>query len=431
MGKKSFFISIIIIVLLAASKYNNIFSFEGKTESNLFEPNNIILTGSLPIYVQDNIYFSVERGSSFFGKNCRSFTIQDYSNITNPGAIGEYQLNSNCESFHSFYLNDSLLYLLLEFTEPIYSTGFEIVDISNITSPEFKGNFITNDSYIWWHDPRENGHEILQFKEDYVFLCNGPKRDYMKWIRIIDCSNLTAPKEIGKYESTSDRILSFLTFEEVMYVLTFDGFIDIVNITDVSNPNLISSFEVGDYWTIEHHNNYLFLYKSFENTDRIYNVVNRTNPQYVSDFLNDTQLFISDLVFIENQTFVVSGDFVGLYDFTNIYDITLINSHNFTELLSGANEGMGQFFWGIIDNNRLYLSRISDDEGLTIFIVDFSDINNFDIYTPYFDPNTRTTELFSIDLIAAILIFTNCFAISLLVKKLTTKKRYQIKLEEK
>ncbi|MBN1330380.1 MAG: hypothetical protein JXA54_12975 [Candidatus Heimdallarchaeota archaeon] len=100
-------------------------------------------------------------------------------------------MNSSSNTYHSFYLNGSLLYTLLEFGEPNYSSGFEIVDVTTSTSPIYKSTFIADDSYSWWYDSRESGHEIIQFKDDYVFFCNGNASNYMQWMRIIDRSYIS------------------------------------------------------------------------------------------------------------------------------------------------------------------------------------------------------------------------------------------------
>ncbi|MBN1330379.1 MAG: hypothetical protein JXA54_12970 [Candidatus Heimdallarchaeota archaeon] len=62
-----------------------------------------------------------------------------------------------------------------------------------------------------------------------------------------------------------------------MYVQTYAGFLDIVNITDITNTTLISSLDVGSYWTIEQYDDYLFIYGNNEgSTGIIYDITNKT-----------------------------------------------------------------------------------------------------------------------------------------------------------
>ena len=425
-GNNLFLVSIIIVALTISNYYSKAAVYREDTSRGDFNDiNNIIPQGSTYIYAKDNIFVEAAGLSAYHGMNCKQFTIIDYNNIANPKEIGGYYLNSSGETFHGFYLNDSLLYLYLDTGILQNSLGFEIVDISNETNPVFKGNFTVNDSYIWWRDPRWLGTDKLQFKDNCVLLHAGPSNDANRWIRFIDCTNLSSPEEIGKFESSHGNIESFTLLEEVMYASTFFGYLDIVNITDKTSPSLISSIYLGGgdcYNRIELNNNYLFIYAGYELPSMIYDVSNCTNPQFISDFSSTFENDFSDLVFKENLLFGIQNNYICLYDITDINEITLINEYNFTEQFSNYGEIYGHFFWGQIDNNRLYLSRVSDNELLTVFIVDFTDIHNFSIYSRY-DLSTLTPNSASVGFIATNAIISNCLVFLVLINKSVKEKR--------
>jgi hypothetical protein len=414
MGKNALIILLLLSLFMTAWVINPT-DASLKDDHGSIKPANIIQIGSLHFTVKDNNLIEQHLHSSFFNRRDDIVQFYNYSNITNPDCFAGYLIQSS-DNIRSFYLNDSLLYILLDYDEPHYSTGFEIVDISNISDPIYQGHFIANDSYGWWHDPRENGHEILKFQDNYVFLANGPKSDYMKWIRIIDCSNLTAPVEVGRYEVSSYRINNFVLDDDLMYVLTFDEYVDIVDISDVNNPTNISSFDVSDSLDIKMHGDYLYFYGS---QTSIFNVTDRLNPQFISEFA-DNNNYITELLFTEDYIITILSDNIVFYNNSNLINFELIANYTIDDSL--VEDYSSGFFWGKEDNNRLYLARQSSNPGMTLYILDLADIANITYYVPYYTP--PTTPKFAIEF-GILLIWLSCIAIiQLLVRKISRKRKW-------
>ncbi|MGC9781012.1 MAG: hypothetical protein HZR80_17340 [Candidatus Heimdallarchaeota archaeon] len=408
-GKNSITVLMIILFLsinsLLVACYDN-------NRSESAKPNNIMVTYASIFSVKDD-YLMISDDVMMGGSQPRDFWILDYSNPNKTEIIGGYLLNSSGYLLSMSTFGD-LLFLLCKYDDPYYATGFEIVNISSIDSPEYLGHYVANDSYGWWHDPRYNSLELLRFKDNYVFMYTSLVTSETQQIRIIDCQNMTNITEVNTIASTN-RILDFDIKDDIMYINQVESKMEMINISDITNPTKISSWNSTGTISMDIYEDRLYLFNFDERKLDIYSLENATNPEYITTIEKDenTQFFVTNLVFTDEYCFVISEDMVDILD---ISDLTILNSYKVEDYI--LEDEYGGFFYGQVGNEKLFVARESNKWGLTLFVIGFSDINNLETWIPYWTP---TSPIAITPMIYGIIIST-CLLTSMFIKKIAQRK---------
>jgi len=141
--------------------------------------------------------------------------ILDISNPTSPSLVGSYD---------GFFLN---IFLLDEY---MYGAGFmsgklEIIDISDPTSPSLAGSYVS---------PNEaSGVNSMYVRGNYVYLiCSSGASQESDGFQVVDISDPTSPSLVGSYGFLGTNIH---VIDNYAYVIT--GSLGELKIIDISNPN--------------------------------------------------------------------------------------------------------------------------------------------------------------------------------------------------
>ena len=151
--------------------------------------------------------------------------ILNIENKSNPVVVGQYKneglaLDVQVIGNYAYLANGKV--------------GLEIIDISDPTHLEKIGEFNDGD-----------GCSKIKVEGDRAFISSSSFP-----IKIVDISNPGIPNKIGEIPGTELTYTSISNFEvsgNFLYVLNFLEGLLIFNVTDVTNPTLISQFQ-GDYW---------------------------------------------------------------------------------------------------------------------------------------------------------------------------------------
>ncbi|MGC9779453.1 MAG: hypothetical protein HZR80_09450 [Candidatus Heimdallarchaeota archaeon] len=360
---KNTLIMIMLFTLLFASSDN---LSDGKIVNNDDEinvNNPIAVFVSPPFAMKDNYYLYADSSNRVL----QIAEFVDPSNMTNVAAYPTHQ----SAVIINLLIEDNLLYMVINKVEEI---GFEIVNITNILNPTYLGHYIANSSRIHFNiDPLQASRYEVQKQNDYCFLlADGIYQVSNDTIRIVDCSDIENLTESARYEPVNNNIQDFAVKNEYLYVLTNnEQELEIVNITDKSNPNKTIAWRTNEYfYGINYYQDYMFMYSDFN--IKMYNILDPLSPVLVNTFskFTDEHDRFSDLVFWEHYLAAMKRDFIFVYD---IYDLTSNQSISEFECLD---KGSGRFLVGLYNNDLLYVSRATEFEDRSLFIFDVSDAAN-------------------------------------------------------
>ncbi|MHA1193759.1 MAG: LVIVD repeat-containing protein, partial [Promethearchaeota archaeon] len=198
--------------------------------------------------------------------------------------------------------------------------GLEIIDISDPTHLEKIGEFNESCSKI-----------KVEGNRAFISSSSFP-------IKIIDISNPGIPNKIGEITGTGLNYRSIINFEvsgNFLYVLNFVEGLSIFNVTDVTNPTLISQFQ-GDY---------MFTYGFDIVGNLVYisgDTLSYTNSIFIildiSDPANPLEIW-KEIGYIYAYDILINGDFAycNFGDGFRIYNIA--NPSNITQLGSYSDNG--------------------------------------------------------------------------------------------
>ncbi len=339
---------------------------EGKIANNDDEinVNNPIAVFFNPVFaIKDNYYLY----GDYSNRVLQIAEFVDPSNMTNVAAYPP----QNSSFIINLQIEDNLLYIVICEDDEI---GFEIVNITNILYPTYLGQYIANTSRIYEYiDPQEASRYEVQKQNDYCFLlADGVYQVNNDTIRIVDCSDIENLTETARYEPVNNNIQDFAVKNEYLYVLTNnEQELEIVNITDKSNPNKTIAWSTSElFYGIEFYQDYMFMYSDLN--IRMYNILDPLSPVLVKTFsrFTDEHDRFNDLVFWEHYLAAMKRDFIFVYD---IYDLSSNQSLSEFDCLD---EGYGRFLVGLYNNDLLYVSRATEFEDRSLFMFDVSDVTN-------------------------------------------------------
>ncbi|MHA1104338.1 MAG: hypothetical protein ACTSPN_01205 [Promethearchaeota archaeon] len=228
--------------------------------------------------------------------------------------------------------------------------GLEIIDISDPTHLEKIGEFNDGD-----------GCSKIKVEGDRAFISSSSFS-----IKIIDISNPGIPNKIGEIHGTELDYTSISKFEvsgNFLYVLNFLEGLLIFNVTDVTNPTLISQYK----------EDYIFTYGIDIVGNLAYisgNTLSYTNDIFIildiSDPANPLEIR-KEIGYIYAHDILINGDFAycNFGDGFRIYNIA--NPNNITQL--GSYSDNGEYIHLFASEDYIYLV----DSCYGLKIIDVSD----------------------------------------------------------
>jgi len=237
-------------------------SFYDIAKFNISQPNNPILLGS---YTSGDYYFNefiVKNDIIYIRNSVDNFKILNVSNIDQ---VEEMSIINGTFSSRLLDITDDVLLLgndeevifLYDITDPFSPTLIQTIELSNST------------------------YSIQEFavKDDILYVINGTG-DFI----LYNITNPNIPELIGSYDSPIEDYNYNLQFNEnYLYTHQQNNRISFINITDVYNPNYITSINLssGNLHGCTIFDNILYV---MNNTFLIYNITDITNPIYISAY---------------------------------------------------------------------------------------------------------------------------------------------------
>ncbi|NHJ48755.1 MAG: hypothetical protein FK733_13300 [Asgard group archaeon] len=207
-------------------------------------------SSSVSIFVKDKLVFTGER---YGGMN-----IYDCSDPIHPKLLGKYRdssyrIDDICISNDCAYLADF--------------QGVVVVNIKNLENPVFQYYFMVN------------ALGDIAVQDDFLFVSSSTLG-----IKIYELNEVGNPEFVtvfyGYYSSAIDIC------ENKLFILYFnlDKYpLEIVDISDITNPEIISTLRLGKIEDIEILGNYCFLLNDKYNI-RVYNFETINEPEYITEF---------------------------------------------------------------------------------------------------------------------------------------------------
>ena len=332
--------------------YSNIVEIEANTDLNdkASKPKKLdsVAVKKIGEYI-DSKYISLEVDNNYAyvlaDSGLKIFDIRDSSNIK---LISQLTLSN-----YKYKIKKEANYLYVANGED----GLQIIDISNINRPKIVGNYTSG----WAEDVAIEGN--------YAYVaCNGGGA-----LNIVDISNKSAPKLIAKYADAGMTLLtvdrgyvyadnfggkkgisilklnsqnkieligkyeenettSKATVKDIVvrgnyaYVIVENQGIRVLDISDKSNPTLLTTIDAKDNISLELYAQYLFTTSASNEGTKIIDISDINNPKVLSKF--HTYKLSREMKIEGNKLYIV-GESEGLKIFTTeplLFDGTNTNS---------------------------------------------------------------------------------------------------------
>ncbi|RLD59295.1 MAG: hypothetical protein DRJ01_11520 [Bacteroidetes bacterium] len=186
---------------------------------------------------------------------------------------------------------------------------------------------------------------------------------------VLDYSDIENPVEIGGLDIPAG-ILEIKIKDDYAYVVSWFAGFYVVDISDVTNPNLV--YENSDYaarnYGIETNGDYLYVHSMSGLV--VFDISTPANPEFVTSL----PFGVTDVVFNDSLMFT-SATGVGLQ--LGVFDNS--NPTNPTQISSYYDNGMVLAFTMFVQDDRLYYSKPGENMG----ILDISDINDIQLIGQY------------------------------------------------
>ncbi len=260
-------------------------------------------SGGTNLEVRDNyVYYTVVNG----------LEIIDVSDPTSPQAISSIYLTGGYTT--DIDIDNNYAYV----TE--WDGLLHIIDISVVDS--------AMEYTIWSYETPEAAYGI-----DVVDGIAYVAYDYYnreKGMQILDVSNPADIKELSRIPTTHG---AFKVQVQGDYAYIVGGYVSIVNISDPTNPVLVSEFFTGYYSSdLDVRGNLLYLadldpyWPAYESALTILNIEDKSNPSVITSY--DIYLAVSDVKLSGNLAIVANEDYVWFVDVTDSANLSVAGSYN-------------------------------------------------------------------------------------------------------
>lgn len=349
------------IGVLSISK-DSIFSASGFSKEDLvedFSPNNLVIE---PYYR----YFDI------------AVDEEEYIYLLVPGGIELYMDNKYPDYAGQFIGNDSYKQVIYSEDHLYLRTprGFQIIHQITYNNWELSSNFVTNlssDYYLL----------DIQYDNAIVYLFSYNSIDKKECMQIFDVSNKTHPTLNTTYFWSYSTVRNYekFFFSEGYFYVAKEGYLDIFDLTNITLPQKVAAYHAiggewlnglfvkGDYCYI---NRYGGSYAFFDVLD----ISNRSNPILISSFSKGDYYF-PVIVIEDNYAYTACCEYVNVLDISQPDNVKLVST--FELRTQGQYQALkGHFFDAAFQNDKLHLIKNSYSDDYCYFVFDCSDPNNLE-----------------------------------------------------
>ncbi len=242
-------------------------------------PNNIAsiscqFSNVVEIHFENNLLYLLQyvEHSSYYTSTLSILNISKFNSIQLLGVYNSSIHHANYDMLHDrdrLLIKDSFVYLIClgDYHPDDMDSVLEIIDISNKSNPQKKGEFVL-----------PSRPYSIGLRDNFAFIPT-----HYDCLQIIDCSNPSAPINVSKFEST-EIINDIEIHNNVCYLALATKFV-ILDLTDIENIITLGEYTLrnqgntyfnnlkvhGDIlYTIgpsEHHDRYFFIFDCSDLTD--------------------------------------------------------------------------------------------------------------------------------------------------------------------
>ena len=348
---------------------NSVFSASGISDNELieeFSPDNLVYE---PYYR----YYDIAVDEDEYTYLLVPGGIEVYLNIIFPNYAGQYIGNV---SYKQIIYSDEHLYLRT-------SKGFQIVHQIEMNYWELKSNFVTNLSSNYYLVD-------MQYENSFVYLFYYNNIEDKECIQVIHTSNKTYPLINTTYIWSFDDFqwYSKFFFIDSYYFVAREshsnvdfGYLEIFDLNNISSPRKIAQYSASideSFTGLFVKDNYCFLNR-YEGTYAFLDVLdisNRSDPILISSFSEDKYYF-PVIVVEDNYAYTACCEYVNVLDISQPDDIKLISHYELRT--QGAYRALkGNFFDAAFQNNKLHLIKNAFSDDHNYFVFDCSDPFNLE-----------------------------------------------------
>jgi len=228
------------------------------------------------------------------GNSDEEIFLFDISNLHSPTLIHTLNLSSTTTDIQDLAVKDNILFIIDDLGDYIFY---------NLTDPMLPGLIGTFDN------PIEGDNDNIQFNENYLYTRQGYHR-----ISFINITEIYNPNYITSINLTGNSLKDCIISDNVLYAMNTTFLI--YNVTEITNPVYVSTYsEIYIGLNIRATADYVFVI-DFSNKLKILDIVDGINPQLIASFnFGDQTADIScegNLAAIANYV-----DGVLIFDITN------------------------------------------------------------------------------------------------------------------
>jgi hypothetical protein len=342
--------------------------------SSLIVTNGQANKNPVPIYiypafnVRDNIMVIVEESTNL--KIC------DLTNLT------VFHTTNDCSKANIELIGSEIIYPYLTESYLVMPTidsrdydqlVIEALSRTPVHNPEYLG-FCSLDNTVPLHRlPSDfDLQQKLVLQDNYLYLQIKEESNGFA-IQMVDVSDITNPTNITRYKHYIDLIYDYDIFENTMILAVNDTEnIRLVNITDKLNPiDFESSYSVSytNDCYLDVKDNFLFAYA--DTTITVFEITETPSLEflYKLEIESIDHNTIRRVVFYNNYLLVISSRKISIYDIASPSNTTISE-------ITPDGPGIMGFTFGLVDNNRLYVSMSSGIKENTLAIYDLTHISN-------------------------------------------------------
>jgi len=352
---------------------NSVFSASGISDEKLveeFSPDNLVYE---PYYR----YYDIAVDEDEYTYLLVPGGIEVYFNIIFPNYAGQYIGN---DSYKQIIYSDEHLYLRTP-------KGFQIVHQIEMNYWELKSNFVTNLSSNYYLVD-------MQYENSFVYLFYYNNNEDKECIQVIQTLNKTNPLINTTYIWSIDHYQSYskFFFEDSYYYVARQsisnldfGYLEIFDLNNISSPMKIAQYNasVDEGFTGLFVKDDLCFLNRYEGTYAFLDVLDvsdRSNPILISSFSEDKYYF-PVIIVEDNYAYTACCEYINILDISQPTNIELVSHY---ELRSqGAYRFLkGNFFDGALQNDILHLIKDAYSDDHCYFVFDCRDPNNPDQVFP-------------------------------------------------
>lgn len=384
------FLTSTIVFLLVNANVNPISCQTDQVE--LVEVTNVSIANAFDVSVNEDVAFVT---SGLLG--VKSFDISDLSNITLLDTISQPTTTHGAAYAHQITYEEGYLFIgdgwgglrIINATKPN-----DLVDVSSV--------FNTTGPYGW----------VVRVTGSYALLGSGQNGGAYDGVLFYDISEMTNPSEIAYYPTTS-AVVDLEISNDKVYIFLGDRTLIILDITDVSNPKELVTFDaysvVGFYGgDLEVVDDIVYL-TTWQFDPLIIDTSDLQNIKVLSESFFDSESHFSVLVNNDLAFYAATFDGIGIFNISDPSNPQQVG------LYEPSDEIVGSPY--MLDFSDGYLFCTFQSKGLWIFEIqeNFSEETSLD-YTNNIDNGSST---YGFDF------FTACSSIvfTLLVFKNLRKKK--------